>query len=71
MKECICKTKSEREKAFHDFMDDQLHAILRDKWIDSEIAGRDLTNEGYVQNWIMRNARKFREIWESEHGEKL
>jgi hypothetical protein len=69
---CECNNKkTDREKAFHDFMKDQIETILRDKYLDSEKAGHDLGPEGYTENWIRRNAKKFREIWIAEHGEVL
>jgi hypothetical protein len=70
MKDCNClKPRNKKEKAFHDFMGAQIKQIMNDKWLDSEKAGHDLTNEGYVENWIICNAKKFREIWDKEHKE--
>lgn len=53
---------------YSQFMKDQAETIKRDRWIDSEIAGFDLSNFGYDILWIYRNGRIFRQRWLRKRG---
>lgn len=44
-------------------MKDQLKQIEHDKYLDSLLAGKDLYFECYVEQWISKNAKQFREDW--------
>ena len=53
---------------FQQFMEDQCHQIEVDKWIEGERIHAD-PGPQYIQQWIQKNAKGYREMWIKTHPE--
>jgi superfamily I DNA and RNA helicase len=58
---------SRTEKRNNEFLREQIHQMEIHKWIESEKAGKDLSDIALL-DWINRFAAQFRREWEKKHG---
>jgi len=56
-----------KKDLYNRFIHDQIHEILKHKWLESEKARRDLGDEACI-DWIMKFADVYREGWERKNG---